>query len=667
MTKILDDYNLFKGSKKLFILVRGINKKSLKEVNEIKKKLLKKSQISSIYFNDSDIDPETIEYITSNWYYLSDFNTIPLSQKDVQKKVDMIAQELSSNAIYMSMNKKDPLSLFKKKGLNTSKNGSENLILGDEGYLLIVSIKPNIGDIKNSTILKREVETVLQGYSNTVVFCPNFYSVENSAYIKQDVRKITFMSIIIIIFVYFILMRNITMLIFSITTLALSALIAVGATQLIFKDVSILVFAFGVSIASIAEDYLFMIFLNDDYRKKRFNYEVFWGFVTTEVGLLLLSAVNFPLISQLSIFAAISLIISYLIFVFIFPKLEFYRQHKGKDIQIKGLFPPLAIAVISLGIIAITITNLKFDTNFRSLDYQNKKLLENEQFFKDVSLNSKIPILIYAEDTDILIKEANKIKKILPNSHTIADFAKNQDQIQKRENEIKNYNFEQLRTYIKQAASKADFREGVFDTSYKEVEKLQPYNLDLNALASLGIETVKHNNGYISIGYIDTNESSKINTLKSVKIVDSSELIKKSASRSFDSIRNILFAAMGLIALLIIYITKKRFLYAINFILFPLAIIILFLSFKGSFNIMHLFAIFFITIYGVDYGIYLSKQNISQSIEAVLFSCITTFAGFGILSLSNVNALKSIGEVTLLGIISITFLILQKRKKANSE
>ncbi|MBN2768619.1 MAG: hypothetical protein JXQ68_05910 [Campylobacterales bacterium] len=666
-TKALDDYNLFGGSKKLFVLIKGVNEDSLKKANAIKKKLLNASQITDIYFNGSDIPQKALDYIEENWYYLADFKTQPISQEDVEKKIQNLAQELSSNALYASLNRSDPMGLFSLGGLNFSSNTSENLTLGDKGYLLIASIKPNIGDIENSTLLQDEVETILKEYPNTVVFCPNFYSVENSAYIKQDVHSITLISVIIIIFVYFMLMRNITMLLFSVTTLILSALSAILITRILFEDVSILVVAFGIGIASIAEDYLFMLFLNDDYKNKRFNYEVFWGFLTTEIGLLLLGFIDFPLISQLSIFAAISLSISYGIFVFIFPKFEFYKKNSTGNFHFQGVIPPFFIAAISLVILSVTITRLNFDTDFRHLDYQNEKLLKKEALFQDVSLNTKTPILIYAQNIDALLAKTDEIKKSVPSSYTISNVAKSNQEIQKRKEALAHYDFKQLRAYIKQYASEAGFREGIFDTVYKEIQNLKPYTLDMEILESFGVEIIKSDNEYISLGYIDSKDEDKLENFKDIKIIDASKILKKSALRSLDSMRNILFMALVFISMLIIFVTKKRAVYALNFILFPLAMEMLFLSLESSFNIMHIFAVFFVAIYGVDYGIYLSKQNISQSIKAVAYSCVTTFAGFGILAFSDVNALSSIGEITLIGIISITFLILQKRDKIANE
>jgi len=43
-----------------------------------------------------------------------------------------------------------------------------------------------------------------------------------------------------------------------------------------------------------------------------------------------------------------------------------------------------------------------------------------------------------------------------------------------------------------------------------------------------------------------------------------------------------------------------------------------------------------------------------------VYSCITTFAGFGVLILSDVPAVHSIGEVSIVGILAILALFFQK-------
>jgi predicted exporter len=77
---------------------------------------------------------------------------------------------------------------------------------------------------------------------------------------------------------------------------------------------------------------------------------------------------------------------------------------------------------------------------------------------------------------------------------------------------------------------------------------------------------------------------------------------------------------------------------------------------------MHLFALFLMMVYGIDYGIFLSSNDVSNSMRAVVYSCLTTFAGFGVLILSDVPAVHSIGEVTIVGIFAIMILFFQRGK-----
>jgi len=73
---------------------------------------------------------------------------------------------------------------------------------------------------------------------------------------------------------------------------------------------------------------------------------------------------------------------------------------------------------------------------------------------------------------------------------------------------------------------------------------------------------------------------------------------------------------------------------------------------------MHLFSMVIIVVAGIDYGVYMSQANSSKTKEAIFYSLFTTFSGFGILVLSNIGAIHSIGAVVTIGVLSILFLIL---------
>ena len=78
---------------------------------------------------------------------------------------------------------------------------------------------------------------------------------------------------------------------------------------------------------------------------------------------------------------------------------------------------------------------------------------------------------------------------------------------------------------------------------------------------------------------------------------------------------------------------------------------------------MHLFSIIIIIVAGIDYGIYMSRENSTETKEAIFYSLFTTFSGFGILIWSSIGAIHSIGEVITIGILAILFLVLLIKNK----
>ncbi len=667
-TGILSLYNQFDSSKKLLVLIEGFTPESLEKANTVKEKLSQLSQVESVYFGTSDIDPKVREYLAKNWYYLSDFNATVLSRDEVKNRLIALSAKMLEGGAYTQVDTTDPLGLFEDPSFMQGAQKDGMMIVPNKGYCVIASIRPSVGDMEGSRKLYDEANTALAPYKEgIVVFSPNFYSVENSAYIQSDVEKITALTIVILIGVYFFLLRNKVMLVFSLTTLFLSGLMAILAVKLIFADVSMLVVAFGAGIATIAEDYLFMLFLNDDYKKRRFNWAVFWGFVATEVGLGSLTFIDFPLISQLALFAFISLALSYLIFAFVFPRLAFYHEDvpQKSDLFFEKLcnlrrIPPSVFSVLSLLLVALSMSHLTFDSNFRHLDYQNQPLLEAEKLFAETLGEDRIPILIEAKNSEELLSRAEILKEHAPSSYSLANMALSGAKSAQRLAQIRSYDFASLRQNLEETSAEAGFRNGIFKNAYLPLQELSPYTLDTGALRVLGSEILKTHNGVMSLAYIKTDELKALASYPFLTPIDAKEILSHSATNALKEFTTIFAIGFSLLLIIIIAVTRRRALYALNFLFFPMSIILVMFAISGSFNLMHLFALFLMMVYGIDYGIYLSRGEISNSMRAVIYSCLTTFAGFGILILSDVPAVHSIGEVTIVGIIAIMMLFFQK-------
>lgn len=674
-TRTLSLYNTFESSKKLFVLVRGFEGKSLEKANRIKAILERQKSVENVFFNVTDISPRVQSYLADNYYYLSDFNATHLSGQSIQQRLDATAQSIFSGGAYVSLDTQDPLHLFTQMRIIAATMKDGFLVVPGKGYCLIASVSPSVSDLEGSRRMHDEVMGALSEYKNDiVVFSPNFYSVENSAFIKKDVETITIFTFVILLGVYFFLLRNKILLVFSVTTLIVSAVIALIAVKGIFGDVSILVVAFGAGIASIAEDYLFMLFINDDYRHHRFNKPVFYGFMATEAGLVSLVWIDFPLIAQLALFAAISLAISYLIFAFFFRRLEFYQEEKSDShnsiydrfLSVRRV-PPAVFLVASLAMMAYALPRISFDPNFRHLDYQNQKLMSAEALFNETLGGDKIPVLISAKTMEELLVSAERFRATVPASFSIANLSVSQHKARMREAEIRSFDFERVAKELNRSAVSAGFRPGTFDESYRALKHLSPYRMDEEAIAQLGVEVLRHDGVVSTIGYMDEADMGKLSGMDFAKPIIGRELLSQSAMAALEQFK-LFFVIASLALILIVGIaTAREALYAINFILFPVASILCMLTFLEGYNIMHLFALFLMMIYGIDYGIFLAKGSSGTSIRAVIYSTITTFAGFGILFFSQVPAVYAIGETTLVGLASLFILFFQKTSFTNTK
>ncbi len=76
--------------------------------------------------------------------------------------------------------------------------------------------------------------------------------------------------------------------------------------------------------------------------------------------------------------------------------------------------------------------------------------------------------------------------------------------------------------------------------------------------------------------------------------------------------------------------------------------------------------LFVILAIGIDYAIYLSKKSDVLTKRAIAYSLVSTFAGFGVLIFSQINALFSMGIIATIGIVSI-FILLVFVKGADHE
>ena len=661
----LQTINSFENSSTLFVTIQGFSPQNLSRLRVIEQKLKKSKYIKDIKFSLSKI--EISDYIKKNYYLLSDFHPIPLDNKNIKEQVTKLRSSLVDSFIYQPINKNDPFKLFDFNlfgGDSLSKDGY--LRLGDYGYLLTAKLNGNISDMKVSKNIEQEISTLLSDENDDVVaFSTLFFTAQNSTYIQNSVNTILFFSFGLLIILFFITLRDYKVLIATILTLGGSIFVALAISSFIFDELSIFVLAFGSAISSISVDYLFHNYFHRQYLKKGINRSIFIAFFTTALGFVFLQFVSFPLIAQLSVFALVSLSFSYFQFSFIYPYFGFTPKANRLNFDlfynIKPFLSINKLFLFSLLVIIYAGVKIEFDYNLKNLDYDNQPLKAKQQIIQN-NIPQKTTLLLEAKSIDKLIAKASILQKKSPSFNSVAKISLSNQEFKAKREKIDSFEFKKLKKLLNQNAKAIGFKEGYFSTAYSFIDHIPTkYKYDLKAFKDMGFEIIKRGDNFYTIATINRDES--LNPMDGVYIINAQELIKSTTKNMFDSLLFYLSLSFVSIFIIIAWVARAKTILALNFILFPIAMILLYLSIVGI-NIMHLFSIIIIIVAGIDYGIYMSsEQKSDETKEAILYSILTSFSGFGILVFSSIGAMHSIGVVITIGILSILLLVASLKSK----
>ena len=647
------------------VATKGLSKEDLKKLVKIKKELLanplikENKRLNNKFFQD---------YKNKYKFYLNELNYKSASEVNTKEKLQSLYNSLISSTFYVNINKQDPLSIIKQNKNPKIKTKNGHLVLANYGYLSVFTLGVK-ADEKSRIKIYDEIHKILDKYEDIKYFTPIFFYVENSKVIQGDVQNIIAASMVLLGILYILILRNIYLFINVATTLATSVIAGQIVITFIYTDVSIIALAFSTAITSVSIDYMFHHYLHNHYNKrKRFNMSVFYGFLTTISAFTIISFIDFPLIRQISIFTIVSLTVAYIHFAFIYPHLGI--KHKEPYIQenykTPFSFSSAKIIFFSTMVIIISIFSLKFDFNIKNLDYKNTKLINTEAFFKsNLSQKKQAAILISSRNINNLIENAKLVKQIDPTATvSLANLLSAVEYIEKQNN-IHRFDFEKLKTDINIYAKEVGFKDGYFDNAYSNKLLYPVYaNYTVKQIKEFGIDIVKDKDNYITYALVSYDKLDEVLALDFTTSAQAKVLFENSLKRVNTDL--ILYGSLTLIFIIIILalVTKKRFLKAFTYIAFPASLIILYGIFVPL-NIMHIFMAFVIMAIGIDYGIYMNEPKLSHNTTlAIIYSLISTFAGFGVLIISNINSLYSIAITAIIGILGILFLLLfQKRSK----
>ncbi len=665
--ELLKEFSKFKTSKKLFLAYKGLDKNSLKQLKILEKKL---SSIKGLNLDTFSKSSSLREYENSFKLYNLRINEKKLNTLNVKKDLNKIRKNLINSDFSFILDKSDPFNLYLKDKKTKQILKNSHLFLKDYGYLSIFTINNSVNSLKEYERIYDSIYKIRNKRNHEIkLFSSIFYFVENQREIKSDVNAIILLSSIILIFLYLIILKNIKLLFNTLLTLSSSILFALLLSSFIFKELSIFVLVFGISISTVAVDYMFHHYMHKYYEnKKSFNYNVFFGMITTVGAFFIISFISFDLLKQISYFAIFSLLFSYVQFSFLYPKIKFFKkeknENKNKYYNFNLNFKPYIITLFSLFVILFTFKEVHFDLDIKNLDVQNTKLKNSENFFfTKLQKEKSTTVLIKAKSIEDLLNNAKDLKEKYITSYIPISVLLSKKQFQKKSEKINELNLNNLRSQIKKETTRLGFRDNFFKQAYEKQMTAPIYTVE--EINSYGFELRKYKDLYISYALISTKNLNEVYKLPYINPLSIKIMFEETL---FSLYKDLLF--LGSITLIFIFlmlflICKENYLLAINFILFPLSIILL-SSLFIRFNILHIFMIFIILAISIDFGIYLSSKNLDiNTKKAIFFSLLSTFSGFGVLIFSKINALFSIGLIASIGIIALMLLLVFQKKVFN--
>ncbi|RXJ84813.1 hypothetical protein, partial [Arcobacter sp. CECT 8985] len=328
---LLLNYDKLKASKTIIVSTKGLDENSYKNIKKIDKEL---SNIKYLSLKQNNSNNFKNEYLKKYHLYLNKMNEHKIKSLNIQNELSNLYSSLTNSFFPIIINNKDPFNLFENIKTNSALDiKNSHLIIKDYGYISFFDIDKKANSLKQYKQIYNEISKIKKRFNNTTIFSPIFYYVENQKAIKNDVNKIVIVATIILFILYIFMIKNFSLLFHTVSALATSIILSIIILSLFFNNISIFTLVFGISISTVAIDYMFHLYMNDYYVKnKSFNKEVFFGFLTTIIAFFIISFTSFDLIKQISIFAMSTLFISYLQFSILFPKIGFTRK---KEFEIK--------------------------------------------------------------------------------------------------------------------------------------------------------------------------------------------------------------------------------------------------------------------------------------------------------------------------------------------
>ena len=514
-----------------------------------------------------------------------------------------------------------------------------------------------------------------------------FYAAHGTESAKGEISTIGLGSLIGIFVLVLVVYRSTLPLALALLSITTGLFCAYVLTISLFGSIHLFSLVFGASLIGVSIDYAFH-FLTD-----RLNAGAKWnsvegikqllpaitlGLITSLIGYLGMLIAPFPGLQQLSLFSAIGLTAAYFTVVCWYPVLA-SKPSKHHVIPAQRALSqwllvwqqPLIRLVLPFSLLIASVfgvTQAKYDDDIRQLQALPQALQQQEREIKAITGvgGSQQLLLVRAKTEEALLQKLERVSDKLEQSGDFGGFQSISRYVPSQKTQQENY---QLVTDLYK--QQADAYQKVIQQK-QALSALQPYQaLTIEGfLASPISETV----GFLWLSHIDDVFASVITFNQEVDSATLSEFAKNNDATYLNKaeeistlfaqyrqrITELLLMAYAAIFLLLLprYKVKQAFLIVLPPFIAGCAGLAVTVLTGVPLNLFNLLALMLILGIGIDYTLFFAEQNKQgedshkeSTLLAISLSALTTILSFGLLALSETQAIHSFGITVLTGII----------------
>lgn len=545
----------------------------------------------------------------------------------------------------------DPFMLFEDyiKSLSHGREDYTSIEYKDKYYSIIqVEVQPDKalspsvinGGIKKliklqKKLSKGEVKIYLTGAP-----VHSFYASSKSI---TEMNVIGILSIIFIFALFKLYFSNIKLIVPAAASLGLGFLSGYIASSIIFPSIHVLTFVFSTSLIGICIDYSLHYFIEKDLSKILKSLTISMVTTVSAFAVLLFSGVE--LLRQISVFTMAGLINVYLIVVLFYPMLKLETAEQQFEIKL----PEKSKQILVYSIAALAFCGLffiKFNDNIKSMYVPSKKLAQAEKLYKEITGTDTETTfaIVRGNDFQNLLEKEEKLTGKLD----VEGFQALSKFIPSHKQQLKNQNLRK-RLYEHSLKNYASF------LNEQQINSLLNENFDENGFLDIEEQEI------FSEFLLDKNTSVMVlyNLKNPQAITDSDneyiDITKNISDKIKHCRKNCLLTLLPVLAVLFallssVYKPKTAIKILLPSILAPAFAIGILSIFHSEINIFHIFAIFLIIGFGLDYSVF-RAGGIKGSHHAVLLSAATTILSFLMLSLTSFKLISALGTILTLGLI----------------